>query len=548
MKTFWGLVALLLTIGILATVAAFLPEPEPEQKPIALHLICNADGSYGGSYAVMEYGEGAPLNGEYNVSNSDYYTVNNDYYNMTSTAERLIIPHFSSYQQTMADTSGIACLMMLLNYAGEDVYNTYTELALVKRYEELVGKTVYGNGTSEAGLKKLIEDLDLGYTVDNTSFSLPSKGKEEATKDFLIESLAEGKFVFVRYQSPMGYGWKLVIGYDTLGLVKNSYTGEMQETLGDDVIIFAEPNDGYDHFQDGYATERAKDFVVWWKHMRTNGSVTDKCSYIIVDPKLNIEYAIWPVEEETKQTLYDIHLPKNPDGSYGCTRDWDLYGSIISGNGYYNHTNSNYYKINDFYNMENTETRILLSDYTVLQQTMHSSCGICAVNSVLKYYGYDEESYYDLELSYLTLYEQINASEGAVKGRGTSVIGHTRALSEMGYTADYYTTAKGNNPTFDTYEKYMSFMRKNLVAGRPIVVSTNLGSGHYLTVIGIDDMGPDYIYDDVIITADSCDYWDGYQDGYNTFSATKFYSQHTNGSGSMLQSILVIYPMSAEKE
>ena len=248
------------------------------------------------------------------------------------------------------------------------------------------------------------------------------------------------------------------------------------------------------------------------------------------------------MEEETKQKLYDIHLPLNPDGSYGCTRDWDLYGSIISGKGYYNHTNSNYYKINDFYNMGNTETRILLSGYTVLQQTMHSSCGICAINSVMKYYGYGEESYYDLELSYLNLYESINASEGAVKGRGTNVRGHANVLKALGYEVDYYTTDKGNAPTFDTYEKYMSFIRKNLVAGRPVVVSTNLGSGHYLTVIGIDDMGTEYTYDDVIITADSSDYWDGYQDGYNVFSARKFYSQHTNGSGTRLQSIVVVYP------
>ena len=536
------LIAVGLCVGMFVGVAKILPAAEPEDEPIELHLIRNADGSYGGSYAVMKYGEGAPLNGEYDVPNSDYYTVNNDYYNMTSTSERLVIPHFSSYQQTMADSSGIACLMMLLNYAGEDVYNTYTELALVKRYEELVGKTVYGNGTSEAGLKKLIEDLDLGYTVDNTSFKLPSSEKEEATKNFLMESLAEGKFVFVRYQSPMGYGWKLVIGYDTLGQVQNTYTDELQESLGDDVIIFAEPNDGYDHFQDGYATERAKDFAVWWKCMKTNGKVTDTCSYLIVDPNLDIEYDLQPVEEETKQKLYDIHLPLNPDGSYGCTRNWDLYGSIISGKGYYNHTNSNYYKINDFYNMESTETRILLSGYTVLQQTMHSSCGICAINSVMKYYGYGEESYYDLELSYLNLYESINASEGAVKGRGTNVRGHANVLTALGYEVDYYVTDKGNTPEFDTYEKYMSFIRKNLVAGRPVVVSTNLGSGHYLTVIGMDDMGTEYTYDDVIITADSSDYWDGYQDGYNVFSARKFYSQHTNGSGTRLQSIFVVYP------
>lgn len=74
-----------------------------------------------------------------------------------------------------------------------------------------------------------------------------------------------------------------------------------------------------------------------------------------------------------------------------------------------------------------------------------------------------------------------------------------------------------------------------------MVVSTNLGSGHYLTVIGHNDMGTaEYIYDDVIITADSCDYWDGRQDGYNTYCANKFYRQHTNGSHSLLQCYVVV--------
>ena len=73
-----------------------------------------------------------------------------------------------------------------------------------------------------------------------------------------------------------------------------------------------------------------------------------------------------------------------------------------------------------------------------------------------------------------------------------------------------------------------------------MAVSTFLGSGHFIVVIGFDDMGTDYIYDDVIVTADPCDYWDGYQDGYNVFPATKFFRQHTNSKYNALQNYLVI--------
>jgi hypothetical protein len=84
-------------------------------------------------------------------------------------------------------------------------------------------------------------------------------------------------------------------------------------------------------------------------------------------------------------------------------------------------------------------------------------------------------------------------------------------------------------------------MKGHLQAGRPIAISTNFGSGHYLTIIGYDDMGTDYIYDDVFITADSSDYWDGYQDGYNVFAGYKFYTQHTNGSYYNIHAHIVLF-------
>lgn len=515
----------------------------------ASHLILNEDGSYGGTLSESLYGNGAPLNGKYDVDNSDYYTVNNDYYNMSSTSERIIFPQFSSYQQTMQDSSGLACLMMILNYMGEDVRGEYSELALVKKYQELNNTTVYGNGTTAEGLKKLIESLDLGYTSESSSLVFSSsdskKTKQTKMKNFFNDNIKAGKFVLVRYQSPTGYGWKVVIGYDNLGNIQNTLTEEFVDSFTDDVIIFAEPYDGADHCQDGYATERAQDFLVWWRDMAIDGTLNETYSYLVIDPNLDIEFDYQPVDETVKQELYDIHLPLNPDGTYGGTRNEDLYGPISSGRGWYNHTDSNYYKINDFYNMGSYGTRLLLTKYTVFQQTMYSSCGICAVTSVLKYYG-AEGSYYDMELDYLNDYERLNADEiaeeGPVYGRGTTTQGHLTTLAEWGYT-DIHTGSfyKGKVPVFPTYQEYVAFIREQLLAGRPIVVSTNLGSGHFLTIIGYDDMGTDYIYDDVIITADSNDVWDGYQDGYNVFSAYKFFRQHTTSSYNWLQVHYVIY-------
>ena len=540
-------VAACLVVGGVAGVCLWkFGKKEPVVAPVAVpdSLIANADGSYGGSLDAAKYGVGAPKNGEYNVKDSAYY-IAPDFYNLPSTEQRIILPQFKSYQQTMQDSSGIACLLMVLNQMGQDVKTTHTELALTERYEKVNGTTVYKNGTTAEGLAALVADLGLGYETtcgtDNLPF-LPDASRNNVqilARDLFREALEAGKFVLVRYQSPTGYGWKLVIGYDTMGNVKNTQSQSESDAGGDDVLIFAEPNDGADHLQDGYATERMQDFAAWWRKMEINGVLTERHSYLIIDPHREITFDRKPVDTAAKQTLYDIHLPLNPDGTYGGTRDAGKYGSITSGRGWWNHPNQLYYKVSDFYNMGSEGSRILLKNYTVLQQTMHSSCGVCAVNSIRSYFG-ETEAPYDMEESYVEFYES-NVPEGAIKGRGTTVDGHKLALEKLGYKVESGLSRLGEEPQFPTYESYVAFMTGHLKAGRPIAISTNFGSGHFLTVIGYDDMGTDYIYDDVFITADSCDYWDGYQDGYNVFSAYKFYTQHTNGGYYNIHAHVVLY-------
>ena len=64
---------------------------------------------------------------------------------------------------------------------------------------------------------------------------------------------------------------------------------------------------------------------------------------------------------------------------------------------------------------------------------------------------------------------------------------------------------------------------------------------HYVTIIGYDDMGTSHIYDYVVIIADSGDTWDGYQDGYNVYSANQYYRQLLGGGSTHLYQCLVIY-------
>ena len=53
-------------------------------------------------------------------------------------------------------------------------------------------------------------------------------------------------------------------------------------------------------------------------------------------------------------------------------------------------------------------------------------------------------------------------------------------------------------------------------------------------------MGTEYIYDDTLIISDSSGYCDGYQDGFNMYSATQFYRQFANGGTNYLYQCLII--------
>jgi hypothetical protein len=182
-------------------------EPEEPEEPEELkkYLILDEFGNYGGTTNKSRYGVGAPLNGEYDQQESVYYRVN-DFYNKKSTEDRTIIPHFAPYQQTMADSGGLACGLMILNYFGEDIRNTYNEVELVKLYEQLNETEVYGNGTDAQGLKKLFNHI--GYSAI-TGYKESGSTTDEKIANFItwaLLQLEKGRLIMVRYQDDREFG------------------------------------------------------------------------------------------------------------------------------------------------------------------------------------------------------------------------------------------------------------------------------------------------------------------------------------------------------
>lgn len=512
---------------------------DPRNKP-GKYFILNRDGSYGGSYDELKYGTGAPLNGEYDVEDSIYFRTD-DYFNLSSTEERTLYPKFSPYQQTMQDTSGIACILMILNYLGYDVKDTYSEIELLKKYEKVNDKEVYGAGTSPAGLKKLADSLELGWKVETSvTKELDFSDKEYARKT-IEQLLADGKFLLVRWQSPADFGWKVVIGYDDMGDVLNCMTNEMRDFVNDDMLIFAEPNDCYDHFQDGYAVAKMKEFHKWWLNMNTLGKITDKFSYVVIDPNIDVDFNRQPKDTTEKQEFYKVNIPLNPNGDYGGTRDQKKYGPVRVGNGSNDHKEAGYNKHTDYYNLGNEGSRLLLKNYQILQQTMYASCGICSTGSIIKHYGFEADtSYYDLEEKLALSFNALHNVD--INQYGIPSMKHLKeALQYWGYSGYVGYTSTGNQPRFTNYAQWSAFLKYHLANDRPISFGANAGSAHFITVIGFDDMGTDYIYDDVIITSDSADYNDHYQDSYVVYPATAFYRHDTSGNHKTLQQYAVVY-------
>ncbi len=510
------------------------------------YLLADSNGNYGGTLNRGKYGEGAALNGKYDVENSDYYTIN-DFYHMQSTKmadgkeERTIYTGFAPYQQTMADSSGIAGMIAVLNYWGETV-TTDSEVELVNKYEEINGTTVYGNGTTGEGLVGLWTAL--GYTASYTKYNETTTTRADQIEEFRVwlqPLLNAGKMVFVRHQDNTDNRWKLIIGYDNMGTLDWIY---------DDIVIFADPYDTYDHYQDGYSISAAGRFKQWFLAADAAGKVTNKHMAVIVEPKQEPTINRILGSEDPTQIAQAV-IPENniyrnwgqtetlPEGSYGGTMDKSKYGSGAQQNGIRDSLDRNYHKFSDFHNMGNTDSRLLLTGYRGFTQTHKSSCGPCALFSILMYYGYDREVYNEEVL--VKKYESFTGAK--VYNKGTSATSIAGMLVDMGFEAEGSVLEANydvGSLNFPTYESFIAFIKQNLSIGQPVAVSWRPCGGHWEVIVGYDDMGTDYVYDDVVVMADSGDTWDHYQDGFNVHAATQFYRQWFNLSITMKQGYFVV--------
>ena len=181
--------------------------------------------------------------GKTNHLNSRYY-VFNDYYNMVSDETLHILTHFRTYQQTTEYTCGAACSLMVLNWFGKTKY-----------HEMLIGQLIESIPEKGSSAENIADFFDLiGWEVDyHADTSLRFLEPEEFER-YVVDCIDRQTPILVDWVDWAGH-WQVIIGIDTCGT----------EEPYDDVLIFADPYDVTNHFQDGYYTFPLARFFYMWR-------------------------------------------------------------------------------------------------------------------------------------------------------------------------------------------------------------------------------------------------------------------------------------------
>ena len=181
-------------------------------------------------------------------------------------------------------------------------------------------------------------------------------------------------------------------------------------------------------------------------------------------------------------------------------------------NGTANIKNSPYYPSINFYSAKVTETLQILPQFKTYQQSISYSCGDAAAFMALRYLNISNITEHDLF---------IQAKTAPGKGTGTvelanAIIQLTKGVVDVEYQ-------RGNEDiSIETFKEMAKECTND--KNKCVLLLENVEwGGHWMTLIGYDDMGTSYTGDDVLIFADPFDTVDHNQDGYIVCSFERYY-------------------------
>ena len=253
--------------------------------------------------------------------NSKFYKAP-DFYNMVSDDQITIIPKFKTMQQTTEWSCGNVTALMVLENLG---IKGFTEMQLAEMMGSSVDKDVEGakpgsaNNFFEYGTnvkqlydffitQKDLKVLETSYIANPKAEDLTSENDGLSTADFgnikptfsssslyasensdtteawvedakdsyfvkwLTGHLKEGRPIMVEWGDWDGH-WQAIVGYDNNGT----------PSIGDDVLVFADPYDTSDHWQDGYYFYPLERWFYMWQDRKVAPKPYQLQPYIVVD-------------------------------------------------------------------------------------------------------------------------------------------------------------------------------------------------------------------------------------------------------------------------
>ena len=253
--------------------------------------------------------------------NSRFYKAP-DFYNMMSDDQITIIPKFKTMQQTTEWSCGNVTALMVLENLG---IKGFTEMQLAEMMGSSVDKDVEGakpgsaNNFFEYGTnvkqlydffstQKDLKVLETSYIANPKAEDLTSENDGLSTADFgnikptfsssslyasensdtteawvedakdsyfvkwLTGHLKEGRPIMVEWGDWDGH-WQAIIGYDNNGT----------PSIGDDILVFADPYDTSDHWQDGYYFYPLERWFYMWQDRKVAPKPYQLQPFIVID-------------------------------------------------------------------------------------------------------------------------------------------------------------------------------------------------------------------------------------------------------------------------
>lgn len=175
--------------------------------------------------------------------------------------------------------------------------------------------------------------------------------------------------------------------------------------------------------------------------------------------------------------------------------------------------NSKYYPILNFYDGTITKTLKILSKFKTYQQSSPISCGDAAALMALKYFGIDTITEYDLYKEAMTM-----------PGHGTNTENLGKALQKL--VGDKLTVTYKEDDAILTQDEFQAMVKDSTdyTKNKVMLLESVEWRGHWMTLIGYDDMGTKYTADDVLVFADPYDTTDHNQDWYYIVSFERYFS------------------------